>query len=389
MTSAHARHELKILTRADLRRSICLVVGTRPGIVKQAPTIRALRSSGIDFFIVHSGQHYSYEMDAGFFSDLRLPEPAYRLDHVRNYSTHGGQTAEMLKGIEAALLERRPAGVIVGGDANTNLAGALAARKLQLVLGHVEAGLRSYDWRMPEEHNRVMIDHISDLLFAPTESAQRNLERERVRGRIVVTGNTIVDAVMQNIGLAREREGLLPSLGVRPRRYFVLTVHREESVDNRHNLASLAAAIAALGTRYPDHPILFPVHPRTARRLDMFGLRGRLESAPTVRLLQPLGYLDFLLLTSQARLVLTDSGGIQEEACILGVPCVTVRDNTERPETLEVGANALAGVTPDGVVSTTARMLEAAHEWTNPFGDGRAAERIVDAMVQAVEAACP
>jgi UDP-N-acetylglucosamine 2-epimerase (non-hydrolysing) len=371
---------LKVIADSDLTKRCCVVVGTRPGIIKQSPVIRALGAAGIDHFVLHTGQHYSDDMDATFFRDLGLPEPLHRLDQVRNYTTHGGQTAEMLRGIESVLIEERPRFVIVGGDANTNLAGALAARKLQLTVGHVEAGLRSYDWRMPEEHNRVMIDHISDYLFAPTDAACRHLEQDAVRGKIVLTGNTIVDAVHQNLELARKRGGLLVSLGLQPRSYFVLTVHREETVDTHDNLASLLDSINAVAAEHPRTPIIFAVHPRTVTRFEAFGLEERVAAIPGLRRIQPLGYLDFLQLLAGARLVLTDSGGIQEESCILNVPCVTLRDNTERPETVEVGANAVAGLSPEGARDAVSRMLQATPGWENPFGDGRAGERIASVV---------
>jgi len=367
---------LKVLSSGELRPKACVVLGTRPGIVKQAPVIRALQSAGVDFLVIHTGQHYSYDMDAQFFEDLGLPAPQYRLGSVRRYKTHAGQTAAMLKGVEDALLIEKPRVVLVGGDANTNLAGALAARKLQLVVGHVEAGLRSHDWRMPEEHNRVMIDHISDLLFPPTETARENLELERVRGKILVTGNTVVDALRQNLEVARERSNVLDRLGLAPREYAVLTVHREENVDNRENLQTLVRTLEALTERLHPKPVVFPVHPRTVRRFRQFGHDRLVARLAGLKVIPPLGYLDFLLLQASSSLMLTDSGGVQEEACILGVPCVTLRTTTERPETVTVGANAVAGLEPAAVIAAVDQMLGAPPGWKNPFGDGKAGTRI-------------
>lgn len=386
MSGTVASKRLKVLEENSLLPKVCVVIGTRPGIIKQSPTVRALQSAGLDFFIIHTGQHYSYEMDAQFFEDLQLPEPLYRLDNVAEYWTHAGQTGEMMKGIEAALLEERPRVVIVGGDANTNLAGALAARKLQLTVGHVEAGLRSGDWRMPEEHNRVMIDHISDFLFAPTEEARENLVADHVRGQIIVTGNTIVDAVNQNVEIAKARSDVIQRFGLQPNQYFVVTAHREETVDVAANLAQLLETIVRLAEVYPGQTLVFPVHPRTAQRFEHFDFKTRLAGLPNLKLVPPVGYFDFLLLMSNATLTLTDSGGVQEEACILGVPCITLRDNTERPETVTIGANRIAGLSAGAVLPAVASALKDSRQWRNPFGDGHAAERIVAAIHDVVGA---
>ncbi len=327
--------------------------------------------------MVHTGQHYSHLMDRKFFDDINLPEPKYRLNTVKRYQTHGGQTAEMLKGIERALLEEKPRIVLAVGDANTNLAGALAARKLQIELGHVEAGLRSDDWQMPEEHNRVMIDHISELLFAPTEREKENLIKDNVKGEIFVVGNTIVDAVHQNLEVAKVRSSILDRLNLRPNDYFVLTLHREENVDYRENLEGIVESLRVISQKYGNQ-IIYPIHPRTKKRLKEFDLEGKARSTKNLRLIEPLGYLDFLLLLSNASLALTDSGGIQEESCILKVPCITLRKSTERPQTVEVGANFVAGLKTSNILQGAAKMLKAKREWVNPFGDGQAAKRIIN-----------
>lgn len=371
---------LKVLSDEELSQKVGVIMGTRPGIIKMSPVVRALEQHQIPFFIIHTGQHYSFEMDATFFQDLGLPEPLHHLDSVRHSKTHAGQTAEMLRGVESALLIEKPRVLLVGGDANTNLAGALAARKLQIAVAHMEAGLRSGDWRMPEEHNRVMIDHISEWLFAPTEQARRNMVEDNVRGNILVVGNTIVDAVRQNLEIARKRTSMLSQLDVQSHRFFLLTAHREENVDRAEILESLLRSAEQISSRHPDWPILFPVHPRTAERLREFGLDGLARSVSTLRLVGPMGYLDFLFLLSECRLVMTDSGGIQEEACILQRPCVTLRDNTERPETVEVGANEIAGMEPQNVVRAVEKMLVVPPAWSNPFGDGHAADRIAETL---------
>lgn len=366
---------VKTLHEAELTDKIAVVVGTRPGIIKLSPVIRALERQNVDYFIVHTGQHYSYNMDRQFFEELELPEPLYKNDVVKKATLHGEQTAEMLKGLERAFLEARPRIVIVGGDANTNLAGALAARKLGIRVAHVEAGLRSDDWRMPEEHNRVIIDHISEYLFPPTEKARQNLLEDNVKGEIFVTGNTIVDAVNQNLKLAQKKSSVLDSLGVAGNDFFLITAHREENVDSKGFLENILESFRILQDKH-GLPMIFPIHPRTSKRLREFHLDRSVESIEGLRLIEPIGYLDFLLLLFNARLVLTDSGGIQEEACILQVPCVTLRESTERPETVEVSANIVAGTDPDRIVAAVGEMLSRERCWENPFGDGRAGERI-------------
>lgn len=373
---------LKTFDQSDLKPQTCVILGTRPGIVKMSPIIRALIMQKASFFCVHTGQHYSYQMDRIFFEELGLPEPAYRVEETSKYPTHAGQTAEMMKGIEAALITERPRVVLVGGDANTNLAGALAARKLSMVLGHVEAGLRSRDWRMPEEHNRRMIDHISDLLLAPTDFAAANLRREAVEGTIFVVGNTIVDAVRQHSAIAAQKSTLLNKLRLQPREYAILTVHREENVDSFKNLNRIADIVKRLAGNV-SRCIVFPMHPRTRERLASAGLLESLSSLPGLMITEPYGYLDFLALLASAAIILTDSGGLQEEACILRVPCVTLRENTERPETVTVGANVIAGLDVEAVMIATTTSLAKPREWAQPLGDGRAGERIAHIAMNA------
>lgn len=368
---------LKVLARDELTPKVCVVVGTRPGIIMMSPVVRELARQRVDFFLIHTGQHYSYNMDRVFLEELVFPEPSYKLETVKDCRFHGEQTAEMLKGVERALLQEKPAVVLVGGDANTNLAGALAARKLHIQIGHIEAGERSGDWRMPEEHNRVIIDHISEYLFATGEKAKENLIRESVRGKIFVTGNTIVDAAYQNRDLARQRR-TLESFHLRPGNYVLMTLHREENVDDRDNLRRALEGAAQVCHRL-GMAVIFLAHPRTQKRIQEFGLE-REAKAEGLRLEEPVGYLDFLNLLSQAALVLTDSGGVQQEACILQVPSVTLRDNTEWVETLALGANTLAGTDPERIVRSAQQMLQVGKEWQNPFGDGKSAARIVDIL---------
>ncbi len=370
--------EIKVLKKEELEDKVCVVVGTRPGIIKFSPIIRELQKQKKNFFIVHTGQHYSYDMDKIFFDDLELPEPHYKLHEVKEERFHGGQTALMLKGLEDALLKEKPNVVLVGGDANTNLAGALAARKLRIPLGHIEAGLRSDDWRMPEEHNRVMIDHISDYLFAPTKKAQSNLLGCGIKGSVMITGNTICDAVHQNIEIAESKSTILTKLDVQTKKYFLLTAHREETVDDEKIFRNVLDGIKRVSEQY-NTIILFAVHPRTKKRIDHFGLNDVVSRINNLRIIDPPGYLDFLVLLKNCRLVITDSGGIQEESCLLNVPCVTIRENTERPETVEAGGNFIAGNNPEKIVDGVTVMLQSSGPWVNPFGKG-ASKKIVDAI---------
>jgi UDP-N-acetylglucosamine 2-epimerase (non-hydrolysing) len=364
----------KILQKDQLIQAVAIVVGTRPGIIKFSPVIRALDKSGLNYFIVHTGQHYSYNMDKIFFDDLALPEPKFRVDVTKRAKLHGAQTAEMLKGLEKVFIHERPRLVVVGGDANTNLAAALAARKLGLDVAHMEAGLRCDDWRMPEEHNRVMIDHISDYLFAPTEQSKENLIQDNVKGKIFVVGNTIVDAVFQNIRIAQEKSNVISTLGLEGE-YIVFTAHREENVDHRNILANILDAIAQISFDRKV-PIIFPMHPRSRKRIKEFNLEDKLKRISRLKIIAPLGYLDFLLLLSRAQLVLTDSGGIQEECCILKIPCVTLRESTDRPETVQVGSNIIGGTQAETILAGAAKMAKVNRNWPNPFGDGKTGERI-------------
>lgn len=352
---------------------ISLVLGTRPEIIKLSPVIRECEKRSIPFSVIHTGQHYSYGMDRIFFEDLGLPDPHHNLDV--GSGMHGEQTGKILAGVERVLSSQRPGVVLVQGDTNTVLAGALAAVKLHIPVGHVEAGLRSYDRQMPEEINRIVADHVGDLLFAPTETAAACLRREGIGpGKIFITGNTVVDAVRENLAIARKNTGILDRLGQKENKFILVTAHRAENVDVKEHLHGILAGITAV-EKETGMPVIFPIHPRTEKMMREFSLQ-----APTIRLVQPLGYLEFLLLESKAALLLSDSGGIQEEGCILGVPCVTLRENTERPETLEVGSNMLAGTDPDTILRCAMEMTARDSTWENPYGDGQAAKRIVDIL---------
>ncbi len=356
--------------RRQLPMTIAIILGTRPEIIKMAPVIRECQRRGLDYSIIHTGQHYSYQMDRIFFEQLELPQPDYNLDV--GSGNHGEQTGRILADLEAVLMAERPDVVLVQGDTNTVIAGALAASKLHIKVGHVEAGLRSYDRSMPEEINRVVADHVSDYCFAPTEISKANLLKEGIAPeKIHVTGNTIVDSVYQNLEIAMRKVNILADLGLEPKGYFLVTSHRQENVDSRERLGEIIRGLEMVKREF-GLPVVFPVHPRTRKMAESFGFE-----LDGIRAIEPLGFLEFLQLEAGARLALTDSGGVQEEACILGVPCVTLRDNTERPETLDVGANVLAGVSSERIMSGARRMLEAESGWMNPFGDGRAGMKIV------------
>lgn len=347
------------------------VLGTRPEIIKLAPVLRACERRDVAFSLVHTGQHYSDELDGVFFRQLELPEPTHHLGV--GSSTHGQQTGEMLAGVEQRLLADEPEVVFVQGDTNSALAGALAGSKLDVEVAHVEAGLRSFDREMPEEINRVLVDHVADHCFAPTAESAAHLRREGIPDdRIAVTGNTIADAVETYGDLAAEKSDVLDDFGLVPGEYCVLTAHRAENVDDPDRFASLLAGVGEYARR-ADRRVVYPIHPRAADRLDEFDL----AVPDPVELVEPLDFLDFLRLEREAALVFTDSGGVQEETCILGTPCVTLRYSTERPETAFVGANCVAGLDPRDVVAAAERMAAKAGDWDSPFGDGRAGERIV------------
>jgi len=351
---------------------IGIILGTRPEIIKLAPVIRYCMERKLNYFILHTGQHYSINLDKLFFEELELSVPKYNLEV--GSGEHGHQTGLMMQKIEKVLIQEKPNVVLVQGDTNTVLAGALVASKLGIKVGHVEAGLRSFDRTMPEEVNRVLTDHVADWLFCPTETARGTALKEGLaREKLLITGNTIVDAVLQNKELSERKSLILSRLGLQIRNYFLVTLHRQENVDNQEKLVSVLEGLEELYKIY-GVPIVFSVHPRTQKRMEEFDLKF----PEGVKGIEPVGFLNFLQLEARAKLVLTDSGGVQEEACILKVPCVTLRENTERPETILVGANILVGTGMKRIVSGVEEMLEKEREWENPFGDGKAAERIIN-----------
>lgn len=354
---------------------LCIVVGTRPEIIKMSPVVRACQEQGVDFFILHTGQHYSYNLDGLFFEELELPPPKYNL--AVGSGTFAIQLGKMLVGIENVLLSEKPDWVIAEGDTNTVLAAVLSATSLHIPFAHVEAGLRSYNFAMQEEKNRIMADSVSQLLFPPTGHALSILEREgKDGGKAFVSGNTVVDAVNHYLPLA-ERKVSLPAFGIEPKKYFLVTIHRAENTDSRDVLSELLNALEAV---YKDYklPLLFPIHPRTKARIDSYGLRVPVG----VRFMEPVGFFEFLVLEKNARLILTDSGGVQEESCIMRVPCVTLRKDTERPETVQVGGNVLTDLSVEDITLKVGQMLNRPASWVNPFGDGRAGRIILDCILR-------
>jgi len=309
-------------------------------------------------------------MDKVFFDQLNLPEAKYNLDV--GSGSHGRQTGKMLVGIEEVLQKESPDIVLVQGDTNTVLAGALAAVKLGIKVGHIEAGLRSYDRNMPEEINRILADHASDYLFAPTQKSKETLLHEGIeQNKIFLVGNTVVDAIYQDLEIAKSKSQIFITLGVEASQYLLATAHRQENVDDKKKLAGLVSGLQLVQSEFKI-PLIYPIHPRAKKQLEQFGI-----DTTGITLIEPLDYLAFLQLESKAKLVLTDSGGVQEETCILGVPCVTLRENTERPETLEVGSNVLAGTDPQKILE--AAKISYAHKknWANPFGDGATGKKIL------------
>lgn len=351
---------------------VVLVFGTRPEIIKMAPVIRECDRRGIPSTLIHTGQHYSEALDAVFFEQLELPPPDRHLGV--GSGPHGEQTGAMLAEIERVLLDIPATSVIVQGDTNSTVAGAMAAAKLDVTLGHIEAGLRSFDRAMPEELNRIVADHLSDCLFAPTDHAAKTLKEEGIPPqRTLVTGNTIVDSIEHGQTVIESHRTILDEWDVRPDEYLVVTAHRPRNVDDPDTFADLLEGVHRV-TRELDMPAMYPIHPRAEGTIT----DANLDVPETVNLLEPLGYFEFLALQRTAELVMTDSGGVQEEACILGVPCVTLRESTERPETLSVGANCLVGTDPATILEGAREMAGRSGDWTNPFGDGDAAGRILD-----------
>ena len=370
----------KIFIGGNLMK-IAFIIGTRPEIIKMAPLIDRTEKCGIDHILIHTGQHYDHEMSQKFFLDLQLKKPHYNIGVGSN--SHGKQTAHMMEEIEKVLIEEKPDFVMVQGDTNAVLAGSVAASKLNIAVGHVEAGLRSFDRTMPEEINRKIADVCSIMYFVPTEESAINLVLENVDPHeIFVTGNTVVDACVRHLKIAEEKSNILSELDV-DGDILTLTMHRAENVDDPERLKNIVDALMEL----EDLTVIFPVHPRTLKTLKDFGFYSQLEKAPHIKLTRPIGYLDFLLLLSKSKFVMTDSGGLQEEAITLNIPCITLRYNTERPETVTAGGNILVGSDKDKIVGTIKEisqdhgLYKKMQNALNPYGDGKTSEKILNAVI--------
>lgn len=359
-----------------LTRTILTLVGARPQFIKAAPVSAALRAAGLREILVHSGQHYDAAMSARFFEELSLPDPAHHLGV--GSGSHGEQTGRMLVAVERLIASEKPDWVLVYGDTNTTLAGALAAAKACVRVAHVEAGLRSGNMAMPEEINRIATDRLSDLLFAPTRSASEQLRREGVPDdRIVLSGDVMYDAALMFGERARATSAILQRLGLQENGFVLATVHRAENTDDSARLAAILGGLGEAGL-----PVCLPLHPRTAKRLTETGM----VLAPSLAITEPVGYLDMIRLLGSAKLVVTDSGGVQKEAYFAGTPCVTVRTETEWPELVEAGWNRLAPpLSRAGVAQGIAAGLAASIPATAPsfYGDGNASRKIAEALVNA------
>ncbi len=345
---------------------IVTIVGARPQFIKAAPISQALRSRHQEI-LVHTGQHYAENMSAVFFAELDLPDPDYHLGI--GSGPQGAQTGAMLAAIEQVLVRETPDWVMIFGDTNSTLAGALAAAKLHIPIAHIEAGLRSFNRAMPEEINRVVADHLSTLLFCPSQPAARQLEAEGITSGVHVVGDVMLEALLAAVKRARQTSQILGGLALTPRRYLLATLHRAENTDDPARLLAILSALDSL-----EEPVVLPLHPRTAKALQHAGYQP--AQASCLKIIEPIGYLDMAHLEENARLILTDSGGVQKEAYWLSVPCLTLRSETEWTETVELGWNTLVGADP---VRILAGVKHQAHPVHHPdlFGDGKAAERIV------------
>jgi UDP-N-acetylglucosamine 2-epimerase len=359
--------------------NVALILGARPQIIKSMPFIRlSSEDKQVKLSIIHTGQHYNYEMTKVFFEEFSLPEPTVNLEV--GSGSHAQQTAKMMTRLEPFLQKQKPDLVVVPGDTNSTLAGALTAAKLNIPVAHIEAGARSYDNRMPEEINRRLTDHCSTLLFTATENCSRNLLKEGIsKDSVNLVGDTMYDVLLKQLPKT-ERTAILDQLNVKTKSYALLTLHRQENVDNLENLKRILDAIVKLKKLV----VIFPLHPRTRKQLRNFNLYTKLKEQKHVKLIEPVSYLENISLIKNANLVMTDSGGVQKESFWLKTPCITLRENTEWVETVQLGANYLVGSNTEKIVKTAKEIIENEEELgkklgelPNPFGDGRASQKIL------------
>jgi UDP-N-acetylglucosamine 2-epimerase (non-hydrolysing) len=367
---------------------VIIVAGARPNFMKIAPIVDAMKRRPAEFrpLIVHTGQHYDDAMSSSFFRELQLPAPDVFLSV--GSGTHAAQTAAVMAAFEPVVVNEKPDWVIVVGDVNSTLACALVCAKLQVRVAHVEAGLRSRDRSMPEEINRLLTDQIADLLLTPSRDGDANLRAEGIPdARIKFVGNVMIDSLMTQLERARA-SNVLATLNLEEAGYAVLTLHRPSNVDETKSFEGILHALAQISERVP---IVFPAHPRTRKMISQFGLTDYVDGMRGLRLIEPVGYFDFLRLMSSARLVLTDSGGIQEETTVLGIPCITLRENTERPITVSQGTNTIAGTDPHKILAAAFQALETRPDKSKvqvpQYWDGHTADRILDALLERAAAA--
>lgn len=349
---------------------VASILGVRPQFVKASVVSRELRKKHEEI-LIHTGQHYDYQMNKVFFEQLNIPEPDYHLDI--GSGTHGYQTGEMLKKIEEVLIKEKPDLVLTYGDTNSTLAGALAASKLHIKTAHVESGLRSFDRSMPEEINRILTDHCSDILFCPTQSAVNNLKNEGITENVYLTGDVMVDSLLYNREIAENKSTILNDLGLKNKEYLVATIHRASNTDDEVNLKNIVDAFSEL-----NETIIFPLHPRTEKFLKKYGLYDKLKSS--VILTKPLGFFEFIKLMDHAKMMLTDSGGVQKEAYVLKVPCLTLRENTEWIETVNDGWNVLVGTDKSKIIELVNSFSPSLNTHYNRFGNGTASANIVSIL---------
>lgn len=347
---------------------ILSIVGARPQFIKCAPLSKKIREWCTEI-LVHTGQHYDENMSDVFFSELGISHPDYNLQV--GSGPHGEQTGKMLEAIEKILLDKKPDMVLVYGDTNSTIAGSLAASKLHIPIAHVEAGLRSYDRRMPEEINRVLTDHVSDLLFCPTQTAVRNLEKEGVTKGVFITGDVMVDAQHLALPVARKKSTILSTIGITEGEYYLSTVHRPSNTDCKENLFSIMESFSEL-----LYPVVFPIHPRTKKFLDKFGIE--INKFSNIKVIHPQSYLDMVRLLDGCRLVLTDSGGLQKEAYTLKKPCLTLRDTTEWVETVNDGWNVLTGANKEKILKGVENMDGYTGSHQQYYGNGNASGKITE-----------
>ena len=356
---------------------IASIVGARPNFVKLGPIHRSLESSGIEHLIVHTGQHYDYEMSDIFFSEFTLPKPDVHLGVGSGSSCF--HIGEIIKRLENKLLEKQIDLVLVYGDTNSTLAGAICANKCNIKLGHIEAGLRSYDVSMPEENNRILTDHLSDYLFAPTSNAVNNLKKERIRGKVFNTGDLSVEIIEKTRSISRKSK-ILDILNLKSKSYLLLTMHRAENTNSKYLFIQLLETFEAL----KDSVIVFPIHPRTKKMFESFGLLDRLLSCSNVKTLLPVGYIDFIALLQNSLKAVTDSGGIQKEAYLLKVPCITMRKNTEWIETLRGQWNVLTGVDSKKLIKAIRKPSTGSKYSKAAFGKGKTSQVINELLSKIV-----